>query len=763
MAFRTAANESRFFFRAGGKQFLVTGFEAWEKISALFEVRLSLASEAEIDFDQVVGKPGLLTIEGMDEARLFHGIVLQFTQSGVKGRFVLYEAVLGPQARLLSLRSDCRIFQELDAPAIVRKVLESAKVPGDLYAFRLQTKYKVRDYCVQYRETDLAFIRRLCAEEGIFFFFEHHEDKHVMVFGDGTVNYQPIAGPEQVCLHHGGGRAADDETIQSFALKHQILPGSHTLRDYCFEKPAMGLECLDKTKDNGKLALYDYPGLYQSLEDGAQAARVRLEQAVMYQAQGRGQSDVARFTPGFTFTLQGYGFQKVDGQYLLVKVSHTGRQPQVLGESGDSSATAWYSNQFEAIPSSVTLRPEPLPKPFVQGSQTAMVTGPAGEEIYTDRYGRVKVQFHWDRQGQSNEKSSCWIRVSQAWAGKGYGAMFIPRIGQEVIVDFLEGDPDRPIITGRVYSGDNRAPYRLPEEKSIAAIKTLSTPGGQGFNELRFEDNKGREQLFMHAQRDLDLRVGNDRRTFVGNDAHLIVQNKLRQQIGGDHHLAVQGDRVEEGRSGRSLTVGKDDQRQISGNYGLNAGSHIHLNSGLNLVVEAGAAVTLKAGAGFITIDDKGVSLNGPKINLNSGGSPLTGQPVNVLAPVAPLVADTSRPGKTELSLASGAGSVPAGSQAMQSVGGPAEPDIEESKRHYSQQFDFSAMIEAGSYSEKPLDFQTVTITKPDGTYLKTLSIDQYGLSNRLFTEKAEAIIAWVGDGEWGIIEEFEKEVDDEA
>ncbi|MDA8138786.1 MAG: type VI secretion system tip protein TssI/VgrG [Desulfobacteraceae bacterium] len=654
-----AANESRFFFETAGTQFLVIEFSAVEKISTLFEVRLALASEKEMDVEKLIGRPGVLRIEGLEESRYFHGFIRRFSHCGSKGRFLLYRATLAPQAYLLSLRSDCRIFQELNAPDIIRQVLTRAGVPGDLYTFRLQTPYKQREYCVQYRETDLHFIQRLCAEEGIFFFFEHSPDRHLMVFGDGTVNYQPICGSAALEFNEGGGMAAGHETIRSFKQSRQVRSAGYSACDFNFQKPSLELSCQKKIGENGTLALYDYPGCYQIPEHGQQAVGVRLEQALMYKDLGAGQSDVPRLMPGFTFKLSGHPVQSLDQEYLLIEVRHTGRQPQVLAELAESREASSYLNAFETVTAQTVIRPDPMAKPFVQGVQTAMVTGPAGQEIYTDAHGRVKVQFHWDREGQKNEKSSCWLRVSQNWAGAAWGSIFLPRIGQEVIVDFLEGDPDRPIITGRVYNGDNLPPYGLPDEKSITAIQSLSTPGGEGFNELRFQDRKGAEQLFMHAERDMDLRINNDRRTWVGNDCHLIVKKNLHAKIRGPGHTSIKGNSSAQVQGHYSLTIKGDLQEKVSGGMGLAAGAQIHISAGTDLVLEAKTGLSLKAGAGFITIDSAGVAMGGPAVHINSGGAPGAGRGVFTQPSAAPLVAALGKPGQVEVSQAKVPASAP--------------------------------------------------------------------------------------------------------
>ena len=359
----------------------------------------------------------------------------------------------------------------------------------------------------------------------------------------------------------------------------------------------------------------------------------------------QGQGVVARFVPGFTFHLDS---GESAGDFLLQSIVHRGEQPQVLAERSAQGRGTRYINDFEALPADVPFRPAPMQKPMVPGIQTAIVSGPKDEEIYTDRYGRVKVRFHWDRRGRCDDRSSCWLRVSQSWAGTGWGSMFIPRIGQEVVVDFLEGDPDRPLITGRAFHGENPPPYDLPAHKSISTFKSLSTPGGDGFNEIRFEDQHAHEHIFVHAQRDMDLQVNNDRRTRVGANAHIRIEKDVIEAIAGSNHLTVRTDSIQQVDGSMSQTVGRDRQEKIAGHYGLASDRQIHIDAGTALVISAGKALTLKAGAGFMTIDADGVSLVGPRIKLNSGGRPGTGRGCIVQAPRQPQEVIGALPGQTD-------------------------------------------------------------------------------------------------------------------
>jgi type VI secretion system secreted protein VgrG len=638
MATFAPANAPRFLFRVGSTELMVVAFRVEEQVSAPFSADLKLASEDPVRFDDMVGEIGLLTMESGDSDRYLHGIVSRFVQSGVDGRLLLYEACIVPQCHLFLFEQDCRIFQNKSVPDIVKEVLEEGGMTGDLFDFRLQGSYTPREYCVQYRESDLHFVSRLLEEEGIFYFFEHSAEKHLMVFGDGTVNYQPIAGQARVVFNPGSGMVAEEEAVLGFRLARQIRSGKYTLRDFNFEKPSLDLTADHADQENKQREIYDYPGEYTTTEAGRQLALVRLQQAVLFKERAQGSSVVPRFIPGFTFALHGHELDAFNKEYLLVEVVHTGAQPQVLAEKAAAQDGTRFENEFVAIPSTTTLRPEiRTPKPVVEGVQTAIVTGPAGEEIYTDKHGRVKVQFHWDRRGKNDEKSSCWIRVSQAWAGAGWGAMFIPRIGQEVIVDFIEGDPDRPIITGRVYHGTNTPPYDLPDEKTKSTIKSDSSTGGDGFNELRFEDKKNGEEIYLHAQKDWSIAVRNDKRQTVGNDDSLSVghdrtqdvKNDLSESVGHNKSIIVSENQKEDIGKNFTLTVGQDCNESIGNNNEVSIGAsrsvtiekdlqntvgkNISVSAGEKLSESAGGDMDLQAGKKLVISAGGNIVVNGDK------------------------------------------------------------------------------------------------------------------------------------------------------
>ncbi|MBC2694632.1 MAG: type VI secretion system tip protein VgrG [Desulfobacteraceae bacterium] len=653
MALSGKASAAQFLFEVSGTEFKVVDFAANESISSFYEVDLSLASEDEISFDDVVGKEALLTILGEEEDRYFHGIIGKFIQTGSNGRFYLYRTKMSPSVWLLSLEQDCRIFQNKSVPDIVKQIFQDGGIMTERFEFRFQNQYQPREYCVQYRETDLNFISRLLEEEGIFYFFEHADDKHLLVFGDGLVNYQPIAGEADVLFHSPNGMVLEEEHVYQFILSRQIRSGKVTIKDYNFRKPSLDLTAQEEADSFQKLEAYDYPGKYSDEGTGKNLAQVRLQEKVMFKDKGEGQSVCPRFTPGFTFNLTGHESDNFNQEYLLVQILHKGSQPQALEELADSSAGFSYVNNFAGIPSSVTFRPgRKTPKPVVKGPQTAIVVGPNGEEIYTDEYGRVKVQFHWDREGEENEKSSCWIRVASSFAGGNYGCIFTPRIGHEVIVDFLESDPDKPIITGRVYNANTMPPYILPDEKTKSTIKTNSSLGRDGFNEIRFEDAKGDEELFVHAEKNIDLRVKNNRREWIGSNRHLVVkrdkleaverdkhiivkQNKL-QEIDRDQHLKINGKETIEVSGSRSIKVQDDVVEVFEKNFSEDVTQDYYV-TGDNIVIEGTSGQTVKVGGSFITLDSSGVFVHAPMVMINSGGSSLSGTAGSIVEPEAPV------------------------------------------------------------------------------------------------------------------------------
>ncbi len=585
-------NEPRFLFAAGGFEFLVVDFSAAERISVPFELDATLASEEEIKPQSMMGTAATMTFRIKEDERFFNGIVNRFQQTGVSGRFFLYKARVVPLFWLLSLERDCRIFQEKSVPDIVKKIMEETGITGNLFEFRLTESYPPRTYCVQYRESDLDFVSRLLEEEGIFYFFEHSEDRHLQVFGDREVAYKPIGGETSVTFNPAAGMRGDEEAVYRFWETRSISSGKYSLRDFNFKKPSLNLSAEDVADEDENLEVYDYPGIYEDTGTGSRLARIRLEEARMYRDLAEGESVCFRFIPGFKFSLVDHEIKNLNAEYLLTRVEQTGRQPQALQEVDEFQKGYEYHNEFRAVPSSVTIRPERTTrKPLVEGVQTAIVTGPAGEEVYPDEHGRVKVKFHWDRKGENDQTSSCWIRVSQLWAGEGWGAMAIPRIGQEVIVDFIDGDPDRPIIVGRVYHGANPPPYGLPAEKTKTTIMSNSSLGGGGYNEIRFEDKKGEEEIFVHGQKDWNVLIEHDKNQKIVNNETKNVGVDLTVQIGNNETYLIGNSQIHQVGNNRSRTVGNNESIRI----GANKTEIVNISS----TETVGAVKVLSVGAGF--------------------------------------------------------------------------------------------------------------------------------------------------------------------
>lgn len=630
---------------------LLEGVEGTEGISRLFNFELTLVAERHaIEFDKIIGTNVTVAMTlPSGKQRYFNGIISRFVQAvggggaGVDPRFSQYRATMVPWLWLLTRTADSRIFQKMKAPDIIEKIFRDQGFAD--FTLKLEGSYEKRDFCVQYRETDFNFVSRLMEEEGIHYYFEHTNGKHTLIIGDSPSAASPCPNQQAVRFRMNSGSTYDDDAISSIEKMQEIRPGKYTLNDFNFETPKSSLKAETLSQVHlgpGEREIYDYPGGYGKKAEGDRYSRIRMEEEESAITTIVGAGACRGFSSGFKFTLSGfYRMEMNDKEYLLISVEHHARQG--VREGGDFK----YDNRFSCIPATVPFRPmRTTPKPVVQGAQTAIVVGPSGEEIYVDEHGRVKVQFHWDREGKSNEESSCWVRVSQLWAGSGWGAVFIPRIGHEVIVDFLEGDPDRPIITGTVYNGANKLPYPLPAEKTKSTIKTSSSKDGGGFNEIRFEDKKDSEQLFIHGQKNLDLRIKKDALEWIGNERHLIVTKDQLEKVEGDKHLTVTGDHNEKVDGTVSLKVGMDQQQKIGMKLGVDAGQEIHLKAGMNVVIEAGMSITLKAGGGFIVVGPAGVTISGTPVLINSGGSAGSGSGASPDPPKAPKEADKAEPGK---------------------------------------------------------------------------------------------------------------------
>ena len=611
----------------GENALILTAFSGVEELSTCFEFRLSLIAEADvIDPKEIVGQPVTFAVLDPDEEpRFFNGFVRDFTNHGSGDRVTSYSATVVPILWFLKLRSNCRIFQNMTVPEVLEEVFKASGL-HDYDLSGLSADYPKMDYCVQYRETDFDFVSRLMEREGIFYAFEHEDGRHVLVLGDHAGAYLEGMNDQVNFVGPDSFEDVGDE-LTAWEHRHAYTTGRVAHADYDFTSPTAPVSGkeqtvvdLDGVKNH---EWYDYPSGRIDDAESATLARVRMEQLECAYDVAGGTSRCRGFSPGCKFTIASHHQQSEEGgQWVLCRVEHSAKTSQY--ESGDERAEA-YVNKFVCIPASINWRPPRITPPaIVRGPQTARVVGPDGEEIYTDEHGRVKVQFHWDREGTSNENSSCWIRVSQNWAGRRWGAMFLPRIGQEVIVDFLEGDPDQPIITGRVYNGDNMPPYELPGHKTISGMKSNSSPDGDGFNEIRFEDKAGEEQVFIHAQKNQDTRVENDCFEWIGRNRHLIVKTDQIEHVENNRHEKVDADHKEEIGKDRHLKVKGKEAKAVAGSLSLSVSGnviesfkadHSEKTSGDyflkadNIVIEATTNITLKVGGSHIAIEAGGITI----------------------------------------------------------------------------------------------------------------------------------------------------------
>lgn len=670
---------------------LLRSFSGQEGISQLFRFSVDLLSENHsIAHKDIVGKQVTLHVQQAgEEQRHWNGFVSRFACVGGDNRFSYYHAEIVPWLWFLTRTADCQIFQQKTFPEIIKKVFQDHGFQD--FQDRTQATYPQREYVVQYRETAFNFVSRLMEECGIFYFFEHDQSSHKLIFADKPQVHKNCPIQHKVRFNYTpGGAFVKEDLVQSWGTEQELRPGKYALTDYNFQTPNTSLmanvQTVAEIGGNTKYEIYDYPGIHTKKSEGDTVTKLRMEEEEAVHHLVTGSGNCRSFASGYKFHLDEHLRNDQNGDYLLTEVTHSASSGDSYSGSGNGSQET-YSNHFTCIPAAVPFRPQRLtPKPVVQGLQTAVVVGPAGEEIYPDKYGRVKVQFFWDRLGKKDENSSCWVRVSQPWAGKNWGAMNIPRIGQEVIVDFLEGDPDRPIITGRVYNDEQMPPYALPDNMTRTTFMSRSTKSGgsANFNELRFEDKKGSEQIFMNAEKDMDLRVENQSREFIGNDRSLIVKANQRElveadkhghvkgthfekidgdmslqvgakqmeKIGADQSIEVDGDQKEKIVGNVSLQVGQDQKEQVGGNlslqvgqsrnekvgmtHAMEAGQTIHLKGGMTVIIEAGMQLSLKAAGGFVDIGPAGVTIQGTMVLINSGGAAGSGPGASPQSPASP-------------------------------------------------------------------------------------------------------------------------------
>ena len=680
---------------------------ARERLGQLPQYELSLvAKKPGVKASEILGKNITVGLEmpGGKELRYFNGYITRFSDAGVtsaayfkegdRGRAYVYHLTMHPWLWFLTRHTDFRIFQNKTIPNIIEEICQ--KYPFAQLDKQLTRTYSPWEYCCQYRESDFNFISRLMEQEGIYYYFKHENGKHTMVLCDSPGAHQPRPGYAQIPYSETGSEhASEKEYITAWHVNHEVQPGRYTVNDFDFEKPTVDLVAKSahaESHDLSNYEYYDYPGQYVVRGEGEQYARVRLEELHSQYEVVSASGAVRGIQTGCTFKLVDHAQTDKNEEFLVTEASYH----IINNQPGSGGVNADFQCSFHALQAKTPFRPERLTqKPVVQGPQTAIIVGPAGEEIHVDKHGRVKVQFHWDRYNDADDKSSCWVRVSQPWASKGWGAMFLPRIGHEVIIEFLEGDPDRPIITGRVYNGQSTPPWALPAEKTRSGFKTRTYKGGNSnFNELSFDDKQGSEEIYIHAEKDKNIRIKKKRREYVGDESHRIIEKDYREQTKADHHVTIKGDentKLEDGsyslkvaqhwqgkmggmiladagaeihlKSAASIFAkaaknidsksdenirfksGQDTQMKVGKNMAVDAAMEVHIKGGMNVVIEAGMSITLKAGGGFIVVGPTGVTISGTPVLINSGGSagsgsgctpPEDGTACNPTAPKAP-------------------------------------------------------------------------------------------------------------------------------
>lgn len=609
----------------GADKFLLKSLQGEEQMSGLFHYRLELISQDDaIDFSHIVGKKVTVTIQlpGGTDSQYVNGVVGRFSQAGKSARFTTYFADIHPWLWLLTMNSGHAIFQNKSVPDIIQKVFSDHGFTD--FKNSLTKTYNPREFCVQYGETAFNFVSRLMESEGIFYFFDHSSSAHTMVLADDSSAYLAPPALTTVQASPSGRSWETADTLSECHLEQQVVPGEYKSDDYNFETPSTDLLATASGTDTSR-SIYEFPGSYSTASDGEGITSMRLDELQAPAKVLRGSSMCRAFHAGCKFTLANHYRSDANTSYVLRSVTVQADQDQ-------------YSNSFEAFPADITFRPAQVSsRPRVVGTQTALVVGKSGEEIWTDQYGRIKVKFYWDQSSASDETSSCWIRVMQGWAGKGWGSIFIPRIGQEVVVSFLHGDPDRPLVTGCVFNAQQTVPYALPAEQTKSTVKTNSSKGGSGFNEFRFEDKADSEEIFMQAQKDMNVTVLNDLTTTVTNNRTTTVKEKNDSLVvdKGDRSIKVNtGNETHEVKGTRGLTItgnethtNKADFTQnvtgnltlkVSGNLQIQVDGSISIKSGTSLDIQAGTALSAKAGTSLSS--EAGTSLS------NKAGTSMTNE-----------------------------------------------------------------------------------------------------------------------------------------
>jgi type VI secretion system secreted protein VgrG len=619
---------------------LIRSVAGSEQLGRCFEYVLTLYSpDPDLKLDSLLGQH--VTVEakiGSDPSMFIDGVAYSYRHAGSSGRYALYQLTIRPWLWALSTNRECRVFQRQSVPEIVQRIFKDWGFSD--FEDRTTSACAQRDYCVQYAESDLDFVSRLLEDEGIYFFFRHELGKHTLVFADSAQAHEPTAGYEQLHLSRLADPQSDRSLIAHWSGTTQVRPSRFSLNDYDFTKPAADLGVGTEDPDrpaNPRAEVYEYPGGYSEVTRGQDRARVRLEEILVAQTLSEGTTHGLGVHAGAVFALVDHPRADQNKQYLVLSAHH--QLDAGSFESGDASQVN-FSTEFKALDSQTPFRPWRVTKaPLIAGPQTATIVGPSDQEIWTDQYGRVKVQFHWDRDGKFNEDSSCWVRVAQLWAGGRWGAMHIPRIGQEVVVEFLEGNPDQPLITGRIYNGKNMPPYDLPANQTQSGIKSRSTKGANpsDFNELRFEDKKGEEEVFLQAEKNLRELVKNDHHTNVGANQSNDVKKDQSETVGGEQTLKVTGNRTVHIEGSQSVVIDgskaadgvSGSKVNVTGDYKFDASKTINIQAPVSIKLECGGSsilieptkISIIAGGQAVLVLDTGALMQaagGAKLNLDT-------------------------------------------------------------------------------------------------------------------------------------------------
>ena len=592
----------------------VLSFTGHESISQPYAFEVELVSErANLRLESFMHQQAFLAFDL--EGHGIHGVVNRIARGDRGKRLTRYSLTLVPRLAYLQHRCNQRIFQQMSVPQIITRILADNGIHRDLHRFHLGADYPPRDYCVQ-AESDLHFIQRLCQEEGIHYHFQHSREKHLLVLGDDQTVFPRLDRP--TAYRQDNGMVAQTPAINAFEVRMETRPTATVRRDHDFRKTRFLLEATHRAdSDAARSALedYRYPGRFTDGARGKQLTRRALESHRADYLQAQGQSDQPGLVTGHFLAISEHPCEDTNGLWLLTEVNHRGKQPAVLEETlsavntaADDGFVEGYRNDFVATPWEVIYRPPPsFVKPRIFGSQTAVVTGPVDEEIHCDAFGRVKVQFYWDREGNHDDHSSCWLRLASNWAGSAHGSLTLPRVGMEVLVSFLDGDPDHPVVSGCLINSANPAPYELPEHKTRSVFRSRSSPDNGGFNELHVEDRAGRELIYLRAQRDLEHKVENDSRLDVGNQRHETIKGHSISVLQAEEQRTVHGDRKTRLYASDHLHVSGDSHSRVDQLQAIEAGRQIHLNAGDHLVLNAGNSISLTVGGEHLVISHGGI------------------------------------------------------------------------------------------------------------------------------------------------------------